>query len=125
MIKQLASKTVYKNSWMSVYEDEVEFVNGHKGVYGVVDKTHFSLIIPFDGNKFHLVKQYRYPIRKDSIEFPQGKHENGRDSDPLDIARAELREETGLEAGKIVCIGFLNQAPGFSTQGFYISLPLI
>jgi 8-oxo-dGTP pyrophosphatase MutT (NUDIX family) len=122
MIKQLTTKIVYQNPWMKVLEDEVEFQNGHKGIYGVVDKSDFALIIPFDGKKFHLVKQYRYPTKQESIEFPQGKHENNPDEDSIHMARTELLEETGFEARKLTHIGFLHEAPGYSNQGFHIYL---
>lgn len=122
MIKQLSTKMVYKNPWMRVNEDEVELSNGHTGIYGVVDKSDFALIIPFDGINFHLVKQYRYPTKQDSIEFPQGKHENNSESDPLELAKAELLEETGLEAKSMTHIGFFHEAPGYSNQGFHIYL---
>lgn len=122
MIKQLTTKVVYQNPWMKVLEDEVEFQNGHKGIYGVVDKSDFALIIPFDGEKFHLVKQYRYPTKQESIEFPQGKHEDNPTEDPDLMARAELLEEIGFEANKLQSIGFLHEAPGYSNQGFFIYL---
>lgn len=122
MTKQLSTKIVYQNSWMKVLEDEVEFQNGHKGIYGVVDKSDFALIIPFDGKKFHLVKQYRYPTKQESIEFPQGKHEDNPDEDPYLMAQAELLEEIGFEAGELQHIGFLHEAPGYSNQGFHVYL---
>lgn len=122
MIKQKFSKVVYKNPWMEVKEDEVEFENGHQGIYGVVHKDDFALIIPFDGEKLHLVKQYRYPTKEYSIEFPQGKQENDPTVDPHKLAQAELQEETGFIADKIEKIGFFHEAPGYSDQGFYIFL---
>jgi 8-oxo-dGTP pyrophosphatase MutT (NUDIX family) len=120
MIKKLTSKTVYKNAWMTVREDEVEFPNKHQGIYGVVDKSDFALIIPYDGTCFHLVKQFRYPIEDESIEFPQGKHENDPSAEPSDLAKAELQEETGLISKSMKEIGFLHEAPGYSSQGFHI-----
>lgn len=122
MIKQLATKVVYKNPWMTVNEDHVEFPNGHKGIYGVVHKSDFALIIPFDGTNYHLVKQYRYATQEDSIEFPQGKHEGNPQSDPLELAKAELLEETGFEAKSMVHLGFFHEASGYSDQGFHIYL---
>lgn len=122
MIKQCSTKVVYQNPWMTVKEDEVEFANGHIGIYGVVEKDDFVLIIPFDGEYFHLVKQYRYAIQQSSIEFPQGKHENDPEKDPLSLAKAELLEETGLEAKTMNHLGFLHEAPGYSNQGFHIYL---
>ncbi len=107
---------------MTVREDKVEFPNRHTGIYGVVDKSNFALIIPFDGTSLYLVKQYRYPIKEESIEFPQGKHEDDPSIDPLVLAKAELMEETGLVASDIKEIGFLHEAPGYSSQGFHIFL---
>lgn len=122
MIQKKSGKTVYKNPWMEVTEDAVVFQNGHEGIFGVVHKDHFALIIPFDGENFHLVKQYRYPTGSYSVEFPQGKHEEADNSDHLSLARAELAEETGLSAGKLEKIGFMFEAPGYSDQGFHIYL---
>ena len=122
MIKRKSGKIVYKNPWMEVSEDEVVFQNGHEGIYGVVHKDHFALIIPFDGEKFHLVKQYRYAPQTHSIEFPQGKHENKDNSDHHRLAQAELVEETGFTASSMKQIGFMFIAPGYSNQGFYIYL---
>lgn len=120
MTKQLSTKTVYKNPWMTVREDDVEFSNGHQGIYGVVEKDHFALIIPFDGTHLHLVEQYRYATGKQSIEFPQGKHEDNASISPIDLANAELEEEIGLVSAEIKEIGFFYEAPGYSNQGFHI-----
>jgi ADP-ribose pyrophosphatase len=122
MIKQLASKTVYQNPWMKVVEDTVEFENGHTGIYGVVKKDDFVLIIPFDGEKFYLVEQYRYPIQQYSLEFPQGKHEEKENESAEVVAQAELLEETGLTSAKFSQVGFLYDASGYSNQGFHIYL---
>ena len=122
MIKQISTKIVYQNQWMKVREDEVEFPNGHKGIYGVVEKDHFSLIAPFDGKNLHLVKQYRYPTGEFSLEFPQGKHETHSSISPVDLATAELEEEIGLKTKSIVQVGFLYEAPGYSNQGFNVFL---
>lgn len=120
MIKQLSTKIVYENPWMKVREDQVEFIGGHTGIYGVIEKSHFAIIIPYDGENFHLVKQYRYAISLNSVEFPQGVHEDEEDIDPLTLAKAELLEETGLIAHTMIHIGFLYEAGGYCNQGFHI-----
>lgn len=122
MTKQLSTKIVYQNPWMKVREDEVVFSNGHKGIYGVVEKDHFALIVPYDGHYFHLVKQYRYAIGEHSIEFPQGKHEDRLPIDLLDVASSELEEEIGLRARSLKKIGFFYEAAGYSNQGFHLFL---
>jgi 8-oxo-dGTP pyrophosphatase MutT (NUDIX family) len=122
MIKKLSSKIVYKNRWMTVKEDEVEFENGVKSIYGVVDKPDFSLVVPFEEGKFYMVKQYRYPVQNSYWEFPQGSNEENPDIDPKRLALDELEEETGLIAKKIKHLGFLHGAYGYSPQGCNIFL---
>lgn len=116
MIKKLSSRPKYSNPWLSVREDIVEFDNGHQGIYSVIEKSDFVVIIPFDGEKYYLVKQYRYPIEQESLEFPQGKHEDNADENPLNLARAELEEETGLRAGSLVELGTFHPGPGHLRQ---------
>lgn len=120
MIKQLSTKTVYQNKWMKVREDNVEFTNGSKGIFGVIEKADFAMVIPFENNGFYLVKQFRYPVSEEYWEFPQGSYEHDPGKDPLELAKAELQEETGLVAAKMKKIGYLYEAYGFSNQGFHI-----
>ena len=73
--KTESSKEVYANKWMTITEDMV--VNGEKRMtYGVIHKKSFSLVIPWDGACFTLVRQYRYPIHEYILEFPAG-HSHG------------------------------------------------
>jgi 8-oxo-dGTP pyrophosphatase MutT (NUDIX family) len=122
MIKQIGTKNVYQNKWMTVREDQVEFAGGQKGIYGVVEKIDFALTVPFDGQHFYLVKQFRYPIQKFSWEFPQGMYEDTPEMDPMELAKRELKEETGLLAQKITEIGYFAEAPGYSNQYFHLFL---
>lgn len=122
MIRTLSSQQKYRNAWLSVREDEVEFENGHRGIYGVIEKSDFVVVIPFDGEHFYLVQQYRYPLGQELLEFPQGKHENNPTEDPASLAAAELEEETGLRAGKLEHIGIFHPAPGHLQQVGHIYL---
>lgn len=119
MIEKLASRVAYQNNWMTVREDEVRFPNGHESIYGVVDKPDFSLVIPVEKGGFHLVKQFRYPVQGAFWEFPQGTYE-GEGIGPLEQAKQELQQETGLVANFCEEIGFLYQAYGYSSQGYHI-----
>lgn len=119
MIERLGSREVYRSHWMRVREDRVRFADGATGVYGVVEKPDFALIVPWDGRRFWLVEQYRYPVEARFWEFPQGSWDDrveGRR--PEDLARAELEEETGLRAERMSHLGHLYEAYGFSNQGF-------
>jgi len=121
-IKQLDSKVVYQNSWMTVKEDKTLRASGATGIYGVVHKPDFVVIAPVQNQHIYLVEQYRYPVQGRFWEFPQGSWEEKPDSDPLDVAAGELQEETGLIANTLEHVGFQYQAYGYSNQGFHIYL---
>jgi len=116
-IETLASKIVYQNRWMTVREDQIRRQDGGLGIYGVVEKSDFAVIAAVQDGPVYLVEQYRYPVGARYWELPQvtWDHEN---NDPLELARTELREETGLTAGNITHVAKLHEAYGYSTQAF-------
>lgn len=91
-------------------------------MFGVVEKPDFVVIIPIADGCIHLVEQYRYPVQRRYWELPQGSWEDNPDADPAIIAAGELREETGLIAGKMHYVGHQYLAYGYSNQGYHIYL---
>jgi len=71
-IRRLGSRTVYANQWLTLREDDIERPDGSTGIYAVIDKPDFALVIPVERDGFHLVEQYRYPVGGRYWEFPQG-----------------------------------------------------
>ncbi|GAB3079080.1 NUDIX hydrolase [Micromonospora schwarzwaldensis] len=123
-VHTLASRQVYANQWMTVREDDVRHADGGRGRYGVVDKPDFALIVPRDEGRLHLVEQYRYPVGGRYWEFPQGSWPT-RDHDPtppVDLARNELREETGMQAEQMTYLGRVHVAYGYANQGCHVFL---
>ena len=118
-IKMISSREVYRNAWTTVREDVIERANGQRGIYGVVDKDPACIVIPLDvtdeGEFVYLVEQYRYTVRGTYMEFPQGGWEQA-EVDPEELARGELREETGLTAGKMTHLATLQIAYGVMNQ---------
>ena len=95
---KLATTHHYDNPWISVTEDQVINPAGNKGIYGIVHFKNLAIgIIPMDqeGN-IYMVGQYRYVSGNYSLEIPEGGGLLG--IDPLDSAKRELKEETGLQA---------------------------
>ena len=93
-----SAETRYENPWIRVEHHEVTTPAGTPGIYGLVHmKSHAVGIVPIDeqGNTW-LVGQYRYALDAYSWEIPEGGCPLG--SDPLDTAKRELAEETGLRA---------------------------
>jgi 8-oxo-dGTP pyrophosphatase MutT (NUDIX family) len=121
-MRTTGSREVYRNPWIRVREDTVERADGSTGVYGVVEKPHFGLVIPAERDGFWLVEQFRYPVGRRAWEFPQGTWAAGDDGTPEELARAELAEETGLRAGELRHLGRLDLASGLSTQEFDVWL---
>ena len=119
MIRTLSSRTVYENDWLRLREDEIERPDGHHGVYAVVEKEDFALVIPWDGEAVTLVGQYRYTLGRFSWELPQGTVDG---AGPEEAARTELAEETGLRAQHMRHLGRLDNAVGMSSQGFHVWL---
>lgn len=115
-MESLESHQVYANPWMTVREDTIRRTDGSPGIYGVIDKPDYALVIAAQGDKLHLVEQFRYPLGLRRWEFPQGTAPNRATQSPADLAARELREETGLRAGTLTEIGLLDVAPGMSSQ---------
>jgi 8-oxo-dGTP pyrophosphatase MutT (NUDIX family) len=121
-IRKLSSRDVYRNQWMALREDRVRRADGSEGIYGVVTKPPFALIVPLDHGHFHLVEQYRYPVEGRFWEFPMGTWEERPDATPEMIAARELKEETGLTAGRMTLLGDLWMAYGFMHQPMHVFL---
>ena len=111
-VETISSRQVYANSWMTVREDRIRRADGTDGIYGVIDKPTYALVIPRDGDRLHLVEQFRYPVGRRRWEFPAGTAPERAAQDPAELAVRELREETGLVAGRMELIGHLEVAPG-------------
>lgn len=121
-IETLSTREVYRNRWMSVREDRIRRANGAEGIYGVVTKPDFALIVARDGGYYHLVEQYRYPVQGRFLEFPQGAWETRPEATPEEVAIGELREETGFTARRMTRVGEMFVAYGFLRQRMYVFL---
>jgi ADP-ribose pyrophosphatase len=114
-IRTLTTREVYRNPWLRLREDAIERGNGAQGIYSVVDKQDCAIILPIDGDHIWLVEQYRYTIGERALELPQGGWE-ADNVDPEALARGELKEETGLTAGRMTELPWMWIAYGFVRQ---------
>jgi len=98
--KVLGEKKIYDNPWISLTEYDVLNPSGGKGIYGKVHFKGYAIgILPLDEElNTWLVGQYRFPLNQYSWEIPEGG--GALDVDPLESARRELLEETGLVAAE-------------------------
>jgi 8-oxo-dGTP pyrophosphatase MutT (NUDIX family) len=122
-ITALSSREIYRNRWLRLREDRILRSNGKEGIYSVVDKDECAIILPIDQGRVWLVEQFRYTIQERAWELPQGGWEEAI-VDPEELARGELKEETGLLADRMVRLGALWIAYGFARQKQHVYLAL-
>ena len=114
--KKLSSENVFDGVLLHVRRDEVELPNGHKSVREWIKHPGASSVIPLlPDNQIILVKQFRYPVGRVTLEVPAGKLDSAGE-DPLICAERELSEETGYTAGKIWKLTTLATTVGFSNE---------
>lgn len=98
------SLSSYKNPWLEVREDQVIRPDGSDGIFGVVTMRPGVSILPMDeeGNVY-VIREYQYAIDAEKIMTASGGiHE---EESPLDAAKRELLEETGIQAKEWVDLG--------------------
>ena len=116
-IERLSSRVAYRNNWMTLREDQIRRPDGSEGIYGVIDKPTYALVMARDSaDRYALVEQFRYPLGLRRWEFPQGTAPGLAEQEPAELAARELREETGLRAVTMLELGILDVAPGMSSQ---------
>ena len=120
--RTLSSRIAYENRWTRIREDRIRHPDGSDGLYGVVERADFVVVVPWQDGRVILVEQYRYPVNERVWEFPMGMWEQAPGTDPAVLAAAELREETGLIAGLMTHAGAIFQGPGYCTQRGHIFL---
>ncbi|QXV66289.1 NUDIX hydrolase [Mucilaginibacter sp. 21P] len=96
--KIVSEKPVYDNPWINLTEYQVINPSGNPGIYGKVHYKNIAIgILPLDDEmNTYLVGQYRFTLNQYSWEIPEGGGPLG--IDPLESAKRELLEETGLKA---------------------------
>jgi len=120
--KKLSSRVIFDNPWFTVREDHVVNPRGGENKYGHIHfKNKAIAIVPLDdeGNTW-LVGQDRYTLGEYSWEVPMGGAASNEE--PLDAAKRELKEETGLSAGKWTKIMRLHLSNSITDEEGFIFL---
>jgi ADP-ribose pyrophosphatase len=96
--KITSEKEIYDNPWINLTEYQVINPSGNPGIYGKVHYKNIAIgVLPLDDEmNTYLVGQFRFALGQYSWEMPEGG--GALDTDPLDSAKRELLEETGLKA---------------------------
>lgn len=125
--KTTSSRTVYRNNWISVREDEVIRPDGKPGIYGVVYiRPSVGILALNERDEAVLVGQWRYSVDRYSWELPRGGSHPGEEHDMLAVAKRELVEETGVQAADWQFLGTVDNGNGVANdvQSLYLATNL-
>ena len=90
-------------------DDTIRFPDGTEAVYTVLSSPDSAFVVPyFDNGDTVLVRQWRHAWDESSWEVPAGTFNDGEE--PLECARRELAEETGLHGARFTSLGVVHGA---------------
>jgi len=119
--KQLLSEPIYDGKVVHLYKDSVRLPNGNTAIREVIRHQGAVCVVALDNEyNIYVVKQFRYPFADVITEIPAGKLEKGEE--PLECAKRELLEETGLYAENFRYLGKIYSSPAFLDEVLHIYL---
>ena len=119
--KTIRTKTVYKGTFLILKSDKVMLPDGNTSSREWIKHPGAVCCIPIlpDG-RIGLIKQYRYPVKKQMIEIPAGKLD--QNEIPEECALRELEEEIGYKASKLTLLANIHPAVGFTDEKMWLYL---
>lgn len=111
----IKSETLLQGRAFKIRRDHLKTPDGKETKFEIVEHGGSVVVIPVDeyGNMW-FVRQYRHAAGMDLLELPAGTRDG--DEPYEECAAREIREETGMEAGKLEHVGDFYLAPGYSTE---------
>jgi len=118
--KQISSSRVFDGRLLQVYKDEIQLPKGTKTTREYIKHVGAVAIVAVDDrNRIVMETQYRYPFGRAMLEIPAGKLD-GPDEDPLEAAKRELEEETGIKASEYRYLGPLYPTVAYSSEVIHL-----
>lgn len=111
----IKSEPLLQGRAFKIRRDHLKMPDGGETKFEIIEHGGSVIIIPVDADgNLLFVRQYRHAAGMDLLELPAGTRDG--DEPYEDCAAREIREETGMEAGKLQKVGEFYLAPGYSTE---------
>jgi len=121
--KSLSSRNVYDGRLLHVKEDQVVLPNGKEATREYIAHPGAVVVVPLlDDGDVLMVRQFRYPLRREFYELPAGKIDAGEDT--LTCGQRELLEETGFVAESWHYLTTIHPCIGYSDERILVYLAL-
>ncbi len=118
----VSSETIYEGKIITVRRDTVMLPNGKEAGREIVEHPGGVAVVALDAeDNVYMVRQYRRPFDRVILEIPAGKLDHSGE-DHFDCGKRELKEETGLTAGRYDYLGSFMVSPGFCQELIHIYL---
>ena len=119
MERRLSGEQVFDGALLSVHRDRVQLPDGRQATREYIRHPGAAVVLPIlDDRRIVMVRQFRYPVGAETVEFPAGKIDAGEPSQ--ETARRELLEETGYAAAQLEfafhvlpCVGYADERIDF------------
>ncbi len=117
--KTLSSSYLYRGRIVNIRQDRVEQSDKKVAFREIVEHPGAVAVLALDREEsVILVKQHRQPAGEILFEIPAGKLEPNEE--PLECARREMLEETGLEGAKWQQLFSFYPSPGFCDEVIHL-----
>lgn len=111
----IKSEILMQGRVFRIRRDTLKTPDGRETKLEIIEHGGSVILIPLDENgDIHFVRQYRHAAGKELLELPAGTRDG--DEPFEECAAREIREEIGMEAGKLQKVGEFYLAPGYSSE---------
>jgi ADP-ribose pyrophosphatase len=111
----VSSEVLLQGRVFRIRRDTLKTPDGREAKYDIIEHGGSVVIVPIDkdGNVL-FVRQYRHATGRELLELPAGTRDG---EEPFEeCAAREIREETGMEAGKLQKVGEFYLVPGYLSE---------
>jgi ADP-ribose pyrophosphatase len=113
--EKISGEEVFRGGFLRLQRDLVRLPDGSQAVREYIHHPGAVAIVALtDAGDVVLERQHRYPHRRDFVEIPAGKIEEGEAH--LATAQRELLEETGYVASDWTPLGTIHNAIAYSDE---------